>query len=61
MTTLEPTRETVTVAEAATRLGISINHARAAIKTGEIPSLRIGQRVLVPRRALDQMLLAGTG
>ena len=49
-------RLTITVDEAAARLGLSRNGAYEAVRRGEIPSLRIGRRVLVPRAALERML-----
>ena len=47
---------TLTVPEAAARLGIGKNLAYEAIQRGEIPSIRVGHRLLVPVAALDQML-----
>ncbi len=49
-------RDTLTVDEAAARLGIGRNAAYAAVKRGEIPALRLGKRILVPRAALDRLL-----
>ncbi len=49
-------RLTVTVEEAAKLLGIARMTAYSAVREGEIPSLRIGRRVLVPRAALDRLL-----
>lgn len=49
-------RATVTVEEAARLLGIGRNSAFAAVQRGEIPALRIGRRVLVPRAALERLL-----
>jgi excisionase family DNA binding protein len=37
-------------------LGISRAFAYEAVRRGEIPSIRIGRRVLVPRAALERML-----
>lgn len=55
-------RETMTVPEAAHRLGIGRNTAYQAVKDGEIPSIRIGGRIVVPTAALDRMLAdAGQG
>ena len=51
---------TITVEEAAQRLGIGRNTAYEAVQRGEIPSLRIGRRLLVPVAALER-LLAGEG
>jgi excisionase family DNA binding protein len=53
-------RLTLTVEEAAGLLGISRAFAYEAVRRGEIPSIRIGRRVLVPRVALDR-LVGGTG
>jgi excisionase family DNA binding protein len=50
------TRLTVTVPEAGRMIGISRNAAYAAVARGDIPSIRIGRKVLVPRRRLLEML-----
>ena len=47
---------TVSVDEVAHVLGISRNHAFRSVERGEIPSVRIGRRVLVPASFLDQLL-----
>lgn len=52
-------RHTYTVDEVAERLGISRNAAYDAVHRGELPALRIGRRIVVPRAALDR-LLSGT-
>jgi excisionase family DNA binding protein len=49
-------RETLTVDEARRILGIGRNAAYEAIARGELPVLRIGRRLLVPRTALTQLL-----
>ena len=49
---------TVTVDEAAALLGISRTLAYDGVRTGEIPSIRIGRRLLVPRQALERILQA---
>jgi excisionase family DNA binding protein len=49
-------RLTLTVEEAAQTLGISRAFAYEAVRRREIPSIRIGRRVLVPRAALERML-----
>ena len=49
-------RLTLTVPEAARKLGISRNAAYEAAQRGEIPSIRVGKRLLVPRAALERML-----
>jgi excisionase family DNA binding protein len=53
-----PDRLTLTVEEAAATLGISRAFAYEAVRRGEIPSIRIGRRVLVPRATLERMLTA---
>jgi excisionase family DNA binding protein len=52
----EPIRQTYTIAESAKRIGISRNAAYEAAKRGEIPSIRIGRRVVVPAAALEKKL-----
>lgn len=51
------TRATMTVwPEAAQLLGIGRNQAYEAVRRGEIPSLKIGGRILVPRRRLMALI-----
>ena len=38
------------------RLGLSRNATYEAIRRGDIPSLRIGKRIMIPTRALDAMV-----
>jgi excisionase family DNA binding protein len=45
-----------TVEEAAQLLGISRSFAYEAVQRGEIPSMRIGRRILVPKAALERFL-----
>ena len=47
---------TYKIEEAAKLLGIGRNHCYEAAKRGEIPSIRIGRRLLVPKVALDRLL-----
>jgi excisionase family DNA binding protein len=49
-------RQTLTVTEASKALGISRNKAYEAAKRGEIPTIKIGGRILVLRAALERML-----
>jgi excisionase family DNA binding protein len=49
-------RLTLTVEEAAAALGISRAFAYEAVNRNEIPHVRIGRRILVPRAALERML-----
>lgn len=47
---------TLTIIEAAAFLGISRSACYNAAKTGQLPTLRIGKRYVVPRLALEQLL-----
>jgi excisionase family DNA binding protein len=51
-----PVRLTMSVEEAATVLGISRTFAYEAVARGEIPCIRIGRRILVPRFTLNRLL-----
>jgi excisionase family DNA binding protein len=42
--------------EAAKALGLSRTATYAALRSGELPSCRIGRRILVPVSALDALL-----
>jgi excisionase family DNA binding protein len=60
---LEPTpleRRVVTLSEAAVILRISRGSAYEAAKRQEIPTIRIGRRLLVPAAALERMLTGQT-
>jgi excisionase family DNA binding protein len=50
---------TLTVVETAKILGIGRQLAYEKVKTGEIPVIKIGRRLLVPRRALEKLLEQG--
>ncbi len=50
----------LSVAEAAKILGISRSLAYAGVMRGEIPSIKIGKRLLVPKAAFEQLLTAGS-
>ncbi len=50
---------TLTVDEAAKCLGVGRNLAYEAIARGEIPVIRVGKRLLVPKAALELLLAAG--
>ncbi len=54
-------REVLTVEEAARVLGISRYLAYEGVRSGEIPSLRVGRRIVVPRVALDRLLAEAGG
>ena len=49
-------RLTLTVIEAAKLLGVSRNSLYEAVRRGEVPHLRIGRRILVPRSRLEEIL-----
>ena len=49
-------RLTMTVEEAAVVLGISRATAYDAVSRGEIPCIRIGRRILIPKVALERLL-----
>ena len=49
-------RRTLTIDEAARELGISKASAYEAARTGELPTIKIGKRILVPVVALERML-----
>lgn len=57
----EPTGErlVLTVAEAGQLLGISRAFAYELAARGELPVLRLGRRLLVPRRALLELVGSG--
>ncbi len=50
---------TMTVTECAKRLGIGRNSAYEGVSRGEIPVIRVGKRLLVPKAALERLLLVG--
>jgi excisionase family DNA binding protein len=49
--------DTYTVPEVGRRLGIGRKQAYDAAKRGDIPTIRIGRRVLVPKPAFERWLL----
>lgn len=51
-------RVTMTVDEAAVRLGISRSSAYAAVRRGELPAIRLNRRIVVPRVAFERWLEA---
>ena len=54
-------RPVYTVMETAVLLGLGRNSTYEAITRGQIPSIRVGRRVLVPSAALEHMLAAANG
>jgi excisionase family DNA binding protein len=49
-------KRVLTVPEAGRQLGLSRGASYEAAKRGELPTLRIGRRLLVPKPAFDRML-----
>jgi excisionase family DNA binding protein len=54
--TAKPMRRVVTVGEAAAILQISRGAAYQAARTKQLPTIRIGRRLLVPLGALERLL-----
>ena len=52
----DSSRLVYTVDEAAVILGLSRNAAYEAVRRDEIPNIRIGRRILIPKQRLDDML-----
>lgn len=52
-------RKTLTILEAGKTLGIGRSAAYEAARTGQIPTIRIGRRLLVPKAALERLLEGG--
>jgi len=54
--TKDTDRLTLSVDEAGKMLGLSRGLMYQAVRKGEVPSIRIGRRILIPRAALYRML-----
>ena len=54
-------KQTFSVPEAAEILGLGRNGGYDAVRRGEIPVIKIGKRLLVPKAALDRLLQGPTG
>lgn len=52
----EHERDVLTVPEAGRKLGLGIGAAYGAAHRGEIPVLKLGRRLVVPKAALEKML-----
>jgi excisionase family DNA binding protein len=50
---------TYTVEQAGRLLGVGRNQAYEAVRSGTLPSIKIGKRLLVPKAALDRLLSGG--
>ncbi len=53
---MKKSRNPHSIAETAKILGIGRKTAMAAVESGQIPSVRIGKRLKVPRAALARLL-----
>jgi excisionase family DNA binding protein len=51
----------LSVADVATTLSLGVTYTRRLITRGEIKSVRVGKRVLVPRQCLDEYVSTLTG
>jgi excisionase family DNA binding protein len=49
-------RQTYTIEQAAKIIGVSRNTGYDAAKSGQLPTIKVGRRLLVPRVALERML-----
>lgn len=49
-------RRTVSVTEAAQILGISRAHAYDCVRSGELPSITFGRRIVIPCAAVERLL-----
>ena len=56
MTKEDAARLVLSVEEARIQLGLSRGLIYEAVRTGQIPSIRIGRRILIPRVGLQQLL-----
>lgn len=52
---VQTARRTITVEEAGRQLGLSRNSAYQAAGRGEIPTIRMGRRLLVPLAAFERL------
>jgi excisionase family DNA binding protein len=50
----------MSVSEAARVLGISRAHAYDCVRSGELPAIVFGRRIVVPRQAIEDLLARGT-
>ena len=52
----DPAQRTMSVTQAAEVLGISRTTAYECVRTGDLPALRLGGRIVVPTQAIDDLL-----
>jgi excisionase family DNA binding protein len=53
-------RRTISVAQAATLLGIGRNSVYEGVRKHEIPAIKVGARILIPIAGLEKLLLEGS-
>jgi excisionase family DNA binding protein len=53
-------RLTYDIEEAGRKLGVGRNKAYEAARAGQIPTIRIGKRLLVPKAAFDRLVENGS-
>jgi excisionase family DNA binding protein len=53
-------RMTLSIEEAAARLGISRALAYELVRRGELPRLRLGRRIVIPLKALEEFVESAT-
>jgi excisionase family DNA binding protein len=54
---MEPVnRRTYSIEEAAQMLGVSRNHAYDMAKEGQLPAIKLGKRLVIPKAPFDRML-----
>lgn len=52
-------KQTISVREAAHILGLGNRSIYNAVSRGEIPSIRVGRRLLIPKKAIERLLEPG--
>ncbi len=57
--TPDTARAAYTIEETAQKLGVSVSHMWRSIKRQQIPSVRIGDRILIPRWWIDKLIFGG--
>ena len=55
--TKQDDREVLSAPEAGRKLGLGVCAAYGAVRRGEIPVLKFGRRLVVPKAALEKMLV----
>ena len=53
---MEKVKQVYTVSEVATLLGVSRGTAYECVKTGDLPHIKLGRRIVVPIAAFEKFL-----